>query len=76
MQKPVRMMFPREFAKKHGVAYTTVMLWIHSEQLPEAVKVEGPIPYYQIPENAKRPKTKKGRKTLAEKARLKKAQSK
>jgi hypothetical protein len=57
------MLTPRQFAAKHGVAYTTVMKWLHAELLKGAVKQDSPFGegyYYKIPANCPRPARKPG----------------
>ena len=57
-------MTPRQFAEKHGVAYTTVMKWLQNDLISGAYKEELRPPFqgyiYQIPENARRPESKPG----------------
>ena len=57
------MLTPRQFAAKHGVAYTTVMKWLYAELLKGAVKQASPFGegyYYKIPANCPRPTRKPG----------------
>lgn len=57
------MLTPRQFAAKHGVAYTTVMKWLYAELLKGAVKQASPFGegyYYKIPVNCPRPTRKPG----------------
>src|SRR5262245_4981092 len=56
-KEEVEMLTPRQFATKHGVAYTTVMEWLYAELLKGAVKQSSPFGegyYYKIPANCPR----------------------
>jgi hypothetical protein len=62
-KKEDEMLTPRQFAAKHGVAYTTVMKWLYAELLKGAVKQTSPFGegyYYKIPANCPRPTRKPG----------------
>ena len=63
---------PREYAQKHGVAYTTVMKWLQRGLIAGAVKEALPAPFegyiYRVPEDAPRPTAKPGPKPSAKKA--------
>jgi predicted site-specific integrase-resolvase len=62
MKKGVKMLTPRQYAEKHGVAYTTVATWLQRGQIAEAVKIEAPAGHlWAIPETAKAPKHQLGR---------------
>jgi hypothetical protein len=68
-EKP-KMITPREFAAKHGVAYTTVLFWLKNEMI-EGVQKET-LPFgknkfvYGIPETAPKPELKPGPKKQPE----------
>jgi hypothetical protein len=62
-KEEVEMLTPRQFAARHGVAYTTVMKWLHAELLKGAVQETSPFGegyYYKIPANCPRPIRKPG----------------
>jgi hypothetical protein len=74
-KEEVEMLTPRQFAAKHGVAYTTVMKWLYAELLKGAVKQSSPFGegyYYKIPANCPRPTRKPG---LAKGTKLKRKSS-
>ena len=58
------MIAPREFAAKHGVAYTTVLFWLKNEMIEGVQKEQLPFGQnkfvYRIPENAPKPDLKPG----------------
>jgi len=76
MKKVKRMVTPREFAKMHGVAYTTVMNWLQNDLLKGAHKEPLAPPFvgyiYKIPEDVSPPKLKPGPKPMAKKRATKK----
>lgn len=63
-EKPIQTVTPREYASKHGVAYTTVMKWLQKDLVPGAYKETLPSPFtgyvYRIPEDASPPELKPG----------------
>jgi hypothetical protein len=60
--KGKKMLSPRQYAAQVGKAYTTVMSWLQSDLMPDAVKVETPTGHvYSIPEGTKPPDVKMGR---------------
>jgi predicted site-specific integrase-resolvase len=57
-----KMLTPRQFAARQGVAYTTVANWLQQGLIPEAVKRETPSGHYwEVPETATVPQLKVGR---------------
>lgn len=61
-----KMLSPRQYADALGKPYTTVMAWLQSGQIPQAVKQETPTGHYwEIPEGTKPPELKPGPKPKA-----------
>ena len=55
-------MTPRQYAEINGVAYTTVLYWLNNGRVEGAVKHTTPFGYYwELPEDAPRPKSRAGR---------------
>ena len=56
------MLSPRQYATQVGKAYTTVMSWLQSDLMPDAIKMETPTGHiYSIPEGTQPPDVKMGR---------------
>lgn len=62
------MISPRQFAEKHGKAYTTVMHWFQNELVEGQKKLTLPDGrfVYEVPENAPVPNLSSGRPKKAE----------
>jgi predicted site-specific integrase-resolvase len=62
MKKGTRMLTPRQYAERVGVAYTTVATWLQQGLIPTAVKIEAPAGHmWAIPENTPAPSLRRGR---------------
>ncbi len=62
------MLSPKQYAETIGKPYTTVMTWLQSERISEAVKRSTPTGHYwEIPEGTKAPELKPGPKPKAKK---------
>ncbi len=62
MGKQPKMLTPRQYAEKVGVAYTTVMNWLQQGRIPEAVKHTTPTGHYwEVPDVARVPDLRPGR---------------
>jgi hypothetical protein len=60
MGRKVNLVTPRQYATKHGVAYTTVMYWLQSGKIPGAEKTETPTGHYWLlPDDTPNPELKK-----------------
>ena len=55
------MLTTREFAQLHGVARSTVRLWLARGWLPGAVRHGGPVRWWSIPAYCPRPQVRPGR---------------
>lgn len=58
MAKP-EMISPKQFAAKHGVAYSTVMSWLRAKMIRGQVENKYPFLWYQIPADAVPPPARK-----------------
>lgn len=71
---------PREYAKKHGKAYSTVMKWLQAGLVSGAFKDPLPPPFeghiYRIPEGASPPDLKPGPKPASSQSAVKKRSTK
>ena len=62
MSRKGKLVTPKEYAEMNGVAYTTVMYWLQTGKVEDAVKRETPRgPYWELPEATPRPKKLSGR---------------
>jgi predicted site-specific integrase-resolvase len=60
--KKPKMLTPRQYAERQGVAYTTVMNWLRQDKILGAVKQMTPTGHYwEIPAKAAKPKLQTGR---------------
>lgn len=58
MAKP-KMISPKQFAAKYGIAYSTVMSWLRAKMIRGQVDHKYPFLWYEIPENATPPPARK-----------------
>jgi hypothetical protein len=62
MKRKQKMITPRQYAERQGVAYTTVMNWLQQGKIPGAIKHETPTGHYwMLPEITPKPKLQPGR---------------
>ena len=60
--KSKKTLSPKQYAEKIGKPYPTVMSWLQSGKIPQAVKTETPTGHFwQIPEDIPSPEIKRGR---------------
>ena len=60
--KTPKMLTPKQYAERQGVAYTTVMNWLRQDKVLGAVKHMTPTGHYwEVPAKAAKPKLLPGR---------------
>jgi hypothetical protein len=77
MSRKVKLVTPRQYSEIHKVAYTTVMYWLNTNRIEGAIKHTTPFGHYwELPDDAPRPKKLSGRPKKAVKKSSKKGTAK